>query len=304
MNMQASNSRQQPSIRNLPDWPNIFAGADASAEIGWGRGLEGLRARELSLVVHLLAAVLLLFPIFNSFMTRGPGKSDPTPIFFPGFPKEIKFQKTDGKLTGGGTGGARETDPARRGGLPIFDWLQKTPPGIPRNPNPKLPAEETVVGPPEILVSPTEQFGDPSSNQQTNSQGIGGGNGFGNRCCGGVGPGKGRGAGNGDDWGTGEAGSPHIAGQEGVSYPECAYCPLPNYSEEARKAKYQGSVTLHIVVGVDGRAADIRLVRGLGMGLDQRAIEAVRGWRFKPALGPGGKPVPTDVLIEVTFRLL
>ncbi|MBI3484157.1 MAG: energy transducer TonB, partial [Acidobacteria bacterium] len=69
-------------------------------------------------------------------------------------------------------------------------------------------------------------------------------------------------------------------------------------------SKLQGSVTLHIVVGTDGRAANIRVSRGLGMGLDERAIEAVRGWRFKPALGPGGKPVPTEVLIEVTFRLL
>jgi TonB family protein len=89
-----------------------------------------------------------------------------------------------------------------------------------------------------------------------------------------------------------------------VGFPECSYCPTPSFSEEARKSKLQGAVTLNIVVGADGRVTYIHVARGLGMGLDERAMEAVRGWRFKPALGPGGKPVPTQVQIEVTFRLL
>jgi TonB family protein len=82
------------------------------------------------------------------------------------------------------------------------------------------------------------------------------------------------------------------------------YCPTPTYSEEARKAKYQGVVVLQITVTADGRAIDIQVVRGPGLGLEEKAIEAVRGWRFKPASGPGGKPVPTVTQIEVTFRLL
>jgi len=89
-----------------------------------------------------------------------------------------------------------------------------------------------------------------------------------------------------------------------VGYPECAYCPSPIYSDEARKAKYQGVVVLQAVITPDGRAININVVKGPGLGLEERAIDKVREWRFKPALGPGGKPVPVSVIIEVTFRLL
>ncbi len=300
---QASNSRQEKPTESIPAWPNFLAGAVLSAKDNWGRSVDGLRAKEFSLVMHLLLASLILFPVFNSYMKPGPGKPPSTPIFYPGF-SEIRVPKGDGQLKGGGSGGARENDPARQGGLPLFTWLQKTPPGIIRNTNPKLPAEETIVGPPEIIPAPATQFGNPFSRDDTNSQGLGGGNGFGERCCGGSGPGNGRGGGEGEDWGIGGIGRPQMAGRNNVGYPECIYCPTPSFSEEARKSKLQGAVTLRIVVGSDGRAANIRVVRGLGMGLDERATDAVRAWRFKPALGPGGKPVPTEVLIEVTFRLL
>ena len=61
---------------------------------------------------------------------------------------------------------------------------------------------------------------------------------------------------------------------------------------------------LQCLVTPDGRASNINVVKGPGLGLEEKAIEAVRGWRFKPAIGPGGKPVPVLVIIEVTFRLL
>jgi protein TonB len=76
------------------------------------------------------------------------------------------------------------------------------------------------------------------------------------------------------------------------------------FSDEAVKAKYQGVVLLRIVVTVDGRATNIQVVKGLGMGLDDKAIEAVRGWRFRPATGPDGRASAVTTLIEVTFRLL
>ena len=79
---------------------------------------------------------------------------------------------------------------------------------------------------------------------------------------------------------------------------------MPLYSDEARKAKYQGTVVLQCVVTPDGRATNLNVVKGPGLGLEEKAMEAVRGWRFKPAIGPGGKPVPVQVIIEVTFRLL
>jgi protein TonB len=305
MKMQGSSSPHPQAIEKMPHWPGILVGAGPSAENNWGRGVEGLRAKELSLLLHMLVAVLLMFPIFHSMAKRQTDGKDTTlfrEIFFPGMPKE-KVAAPKEKITGGGSGGARENDPARHGGLPLFSWLQMTPPAILRNTNPKLAAQETLVGPPEIPVSPTEQFGNPFSKAQNNSQGPGGGNGFGDDCCGGAGPGKGRGSGKGNDWGIGESGPPRRPGRDGVGYPECVYCPTPSFSEEARKSKLQGTVTLNIVVGTDGRVTYIHLSRGLGMGLDERAMEAVRGWRFKPALGPDRKAVPTEVQIEVTFRL-
>ena len=77
----------------------------------------------------------------------------------------------------------------------------------------------------------------------------------------------------------------------------------PDYSDEARKARYSGSVLLTIVVDVSGRTRDIRVVRSPGMGLDEKAVEAVRNWRFKPGM-KDGKPVPVIATIEVNFRLL
>ena len=93
-------------------------------------------------------------------------------------------------------------------------------------------------------------------------------------------------------------------GVGGVGQPTCVYCPDPKYSEEARKAKYQGTVVLQVVITPDGRAIDIQVVKGPGLGLEEKAVEAVKLWRFKPANGPGGKPVPVTVPLEITFRLL
>ncbi len=76
----------------------------------------------------------------------------------------------------------------------------------------------------------------------------------------------------------------------------------PQYSEEARNAKYSGSVMLSIVVTSDGRAADIKVIKSAGMGLDEKAIEAVQQWRFRPGMNHG-VPVNVKAQIEVNFRL-
>ena len=77
----------------------------------------------------------------------------------------------------------------------------------------------------------------------------------------------------------------------------------PEYSEEARKAKFQGAVLLSIVVDAEGRPQNIRVIRPLGMGLDEKAIEAVSKWRFRPGY-KDGKAVPVQANVEVNFRLL
>lgn len=93
------------------------------------------------------------------------------------------------------------------------------------------------------------------------------------------------------------------AGVNGVSIPKCVYCPNPSFSEEARAARVQGSVVLQITVMPDGRAENIVILKKAGYGLDQKAIDAVKTWQFKPAVGPNGAPVASIVPIEVTFRL-
>ena len=88
----------------------------------------------------------------------------------------------------------------------------------------------------------------------------------------------------------------------GVTAPRVIYAPDPEFSEEARKAKYQGTVVLWLVVGQDGRTHNIRVQQTLGMGLDEKATEAIRRWRFEPAR-KDGVPVAVQINVEVNFRL-
>ncbi|MBI3894764.1 MAG: energy transducer TonB, partial [Acidobacteria bacterium] len=89
----------------------------------------------------------------------------------------------------------------------------------------------------------------------------------------------------------------------GVSAPEIVYKIDPEYSEQARKAKYQGTVVLSLIVQRDGSVRDIQVKQSLGLGLDEKAIEAVKQWRFRPGM-KSGQAVDVAAIIEVTFRLL
>lgn len=90
------------------------------------------------------------------------------------------------------------------------------------------------------------------------------------------------------------------AGRDGVSVPKCEYCPNPEYSQEARKKNYEGVVVLMVVVTSEGKATNIRILKSPGMGLDEKAVEAVRKWRFKPAM-KDGMPVAAGVPIDCHF---
>lgn len=93
------------------------------------------------------------------------------------------------------------------------------------------------------------------------------------------------------------------AGANGYSTPTCLYCPAPKFSAEALNAKYQGTVVLSVVISVDGKATDVRVVKSLGLGLDENAVAAVRDWRFKPATGADGQPAAVRTDISVVFHL-
>jgi TonB family protein len=204
---------------------------------------------------------------------------------------------------GGGGGGDRDKLNAPKGKLPKFAMEQITPPMVVvRNDNPKLTAEPTVVVPPQIhMASNMPNLGDPMSSLPSGppSNGTGSGGGIGSGSGGGVGSGEGPGVGPGHGGGIG-GGAFRVGG--GVSAPKPIYSPDPEYSEEARKAKYQGVCILWLVVGPDGRPREIKVLRSLGLGLDEKAIEAVKSWKFEPAL-KDGKPVAVQINVEVSFRL-
>ena len=201
---------------------------------------------------------------------------------------------------GGGGGGARMPLDASKGKLPKPSPRQFVPPNVTPPPDPKLPMPASIIAPEDVPNITANNMGDPLSKLGIPSNGTGLGGGIGNGIGTGVGPGRGAGFGPGSGGGFG-GGAYRIGG--GVSAPSILSKVEPEYSEEARKAKWQGTVVLSLVVDDQGRPQGLKVVRSLGLGLDQKAIEAVEKWRFRPGM-KDGKPVPVMATIEVNFRLL
>jgi periplasmic protein TonB len=206
-------------------------------------------------------------------------------------------------MAGGGGGGDRSPTPASKGRAPKFSPRQFVPPAaVVNNPNPKLLMDPTLIGPQDVQLPNNNMpvWGDPLAKLGPPSNGTGSGGGIGSGSGGGIGSGKGAGFGPGEGGGIG-GGAYSIGG--GVSAPSVLYKVDPEYSEEARKAKYSGTVVLYIEVDTTGHARNMRIVKGIGLGLDEKALDAVNKWRFKPGL-KDGKPVVVRAQIEVNFRLL
>jgi periplasmic protein TonB len=210
------------------------------------------------------------------------------------------YQRKARTMQGGGGGGTRSLLDASKGKLPKTAPRQFAPPRVDPLENPKLPMTPVIVSdlePPKIDL-PND--GDPLSHLGIPSNGTGLALGIGNGFGGGVGTGDGPGVGPGSNGGF--TGGVYRAGG-GVSSPVVLSQVEPEYSDDARRAKFQGMVVLQLVVDEKGMPGQIRVVRPLGLGLDQKAIEAVAKWRFKPGM-KDGKPVAVVALIEVNFRLL
>jgi periplasmic protein TonB len=206
-------------------------------------------------------------------------------------------------MGGGGGGGDRSPLPAAKGKLPKPALRQFTPPQqVIANQNPKLSMEPTIIAPPDVNLPQVkmDQYGDPLARIGPPSNGPGSGGGIGSGSGGGVGPGKGGGFGPGEGGGVG-GGVFRVGG--GVTAPQLLSKIEPEYSEEARKAKYQGTVLLYVQVDASGKAVNMRVLHSLGLGLDEKAMEAVKRWKFKPGT-KDGKPVTVEAQIEVNFRLL
>jgi protein TonB len=252
--------------------------------------------------VHILIVAVIVAGtlIGRRVVSAAPTQKVTVALVDPSDLPDLKPSKT--QVGGGGGGGDRDVLQASKGKLPKFSMQQITPPVVViRNQNPKLAVEPTVVIPPEVKLASNNMpnLGDPMAHAVLPSNGTGAGGGIGSGSGGGVGSGTGPGFGPGEGGGTG-GGIFHVGG--GVSPPHTIYAPEPEFSEEARKAKYQGVCTLGLIVGTDGRPSNIRVLSSLGMGLDEKAIEAVKNWKFEPAM-KDGHPVRVEIAVEVDFHL-
>jgi periplasmic protein TonB len=287
--------------KKLP--PLVLTSKPLQVRSTWGAYNYKKKGLLASTIVHSLAVVFLVAVtiVGHKVVQRAQNPQATVSLVTPDDLLPLPLSRK--QAGGGGGGGDRDKLQASKGKLPKFALQQITPPmAVVRIENPKLTAEPTVVVPPEVHLAMNNlpNFGDPSSHvlgPPSNGTGSGGGIGSGNG--GGVGSGEGPGVGPGRGGGIG-GGVFRVGG--GVSAPRAIFAPDPEYSEEARKAKYQGTCVLWLVVGPDGRTRDIRVARTLGLGLDQQAIEAVKQWKFEPAM-KDGKPVAVQVNVEVTFRL-
>jgi len=202
---------------------------------------------------------------------------------------------------GGGGGGAHETIEASKGRLPKIAKVQILPPQILRNDNPKLAVDPTIVMP-QLIKLPDENMpniGLPTSPQVAlESQGPGSGSGFGIGKHGGMGSGNGSGLGPGAIAGNGGG-----VMRAGATAPQIIYEPDPEFTDEARRVKYQGICVVSVIVDTQGNPQNVHVIRPLGMGLDQKAVEAVQHYKFKPAMYQG-HPVAVEVDILVDFHIL
>ena len=287
--------RRMESMKN-----NKLMGPDAI----WGQ-YNNYRSNGLmgSVIVHVVLLGLVLFATFSPKTVQLVKPHETVTLIAPS-PDQYALPVAKKIVAGGGGGGEREHLPAPKAALPKPAMQQITPPAIVvHNEHPKLTAEPTVVVPPQIKMADNRMpsLGDPQAPALPSapSSGVGSGGGIGSGSGGGVGVGHGPGVGAGSGGGMG-GGVFKVGG--GISAPQAVSTPDPEYTEEARMAKTQGKCILWLIVDDTGKPRNIKVVRGLGFGLDTKAIEAVQQWRFQPAL-KDGKPVNVQISVEVGFHL-
>jgi TonB family protein len=224
----------------------------------------------------------------------------------------VVFLTTPGPGGGGGGGGARQTPPPpkaeRQGRRSISSPMPARRPvrpiESPQRPAPEPPPLQSeplpvVVAP--IVQAPADQRDragviEEAPPRETASRGPGEGGGVGTGAGTGLGQGDGPGVGPGSGGGTG--GGPFRPGS-GIEPPRLLREVRADYTEDARRRGVEGEVVLEIVVRHDGSVGDVRILKRLGSGLDERAVQAVRQWRFAPARRLGS---PVDVIVEVAVE--
>ena len=259
------------------------------------KSLRPARAQTASLITHGVVFASLLFLVAHGpGGTVSPGIHDSTRLRHLTFPTAM-FPALTQPSGGRGSGGDEDPIPATHGTPPPHSSLVIVKPTLPQNQDHALPEPPTIFDSNAApVLTPTEDIGLPWMPKDTASPGSGKGHGIGSKDGhtmgdGAIGPG-----------GDGTGNGPYAPG---IIPPGCLYCPYPTYTDEARHGKVQGSVTLQVLVGADGRAHDVRIVKGIGFGLDERAAETVGGWKFTPARDGAKHAVATWVTVEAVFRL-
>jgi protein TonB len=241
----------------------------------------------IAIGTHVLVILLVALFIAKQVQIAAPTRRSIATLIPPPPPIAPKADQI------GGGGGQHDLAPVSEGRLPKFAQQQIVPPKAPPTIAPKLAIDPTVVVQKDLKMANNDMpnLGAPNSTLKGITLGTGDGSGIGAGNGNGIGPGSGVNTG---------GGVMHIGG--GVSKPVVLYSVEPEFSEEARKAKFSGNVEVYLWVDEDGKPSHIRIVRGVGMGLDDKAVEAVRQYRFKPAM-KDGKPVKVDLYIDVNFQI-
>jgi protein TonB len=242
------------------------------------------KSQTLSIGLHVMAVAVLLFLTTHAIAPpTAPIHTRDIPLIAP----QMRFLTSVTEHSGGSN---RTTLPARQGEPPPKANRTFISPPIP---DPKLPMPNSVAFDVPLVFINASDIGDPLSKVKFGGLGQDGDNGIGPHGSGGIGPG-----------GDGPSGiTAHPRPGHSISAPQLIDKVEPEFSEEARKAKYSGVVVLQIEVDTNGKARRVRVVRSPGLGLDKKAVDAVLQWRFKPGY-QDGKPVVTAATVEVNFRLL
>jgi periplasmic protein TonB len=253
------------------------------------------RAQGASLLTHIAVFAAIVFLLTRVTAPPPPPLVGPTnsiPITY-NFPI-IHTIAGPHPSNGSSNGGDHNPLPPAAGAPPPRSPIQLVRPTLPPSQNPTLPEPPTILDPTAAPVLNTAKIGLQWMPTDNNSAGPGANHGIG------TGPDGGAGTGGLGQYGSG--GDNSLYGP-GFVPPTCAYCPYPTYTDDARHAKVQGTVTVQVLVGPDGRARDFRILKGIGFGLDERTIDSIRGWKFTPARDTAKRPIPSWVTIEAVFRL-
>jgi periplasmic protein TonB len=240
------------------------------------------KSQAFSLGLHVVLLAFLLLAMSRS--TRAPAQLVP-PVH--AIPLTFFHPRKPAESRGGGSNQTRL--PAKSGTPPPTARRTFIPPTSSDHPPLALPITVTFDIP---RINSRSNLGDPFSRLADGALGLHGRNGIGDHgCCQGIGESR-----------SGPPGA-SASRDRGITPPQLVFKVEPEFSEEARKAKYQGVVVLAIDVDANGAVRNIRVRKSLGLGLDEKAVEAVSHWRFRPGI-LNGKPVVTEAVVQVNFQLL